>query len=220
MSYKKVAYDYIKNKIYERQLYPGSLVNTTHLSKELKMSRTPVINALQRLEAEGYVETNKNKQLVVTDKVEFRENRKYLYSHIYFLADLVKNIIDYIEEYHINVDFDEANSLIEKAFSVTQDKKGDFKSFYQEEKAVFSYLFSKHENPCYLMCGMELLENIHAIFYEDFEFTKFIDVTLKYYQRIFDKLSKKEFVGAKEDVDRLADILCKNHKASIRGLDH
>lgn len=47
------AYERIKQKIFDFELYPGQEVSDFTLSKELSMSRTPIRQALQQLEHDG-----------------------------------------------------------------------------------------------------------------------------------------------------------------------
>ena len=49
------AYDYIKEQIKTRQLPPGEVVSDQKISKELEISRTPVRDAIKRLEIEGFL---------------------------------------------------------------------------------------------------------------------------------------------------------------------
>lgn len=54
-SLKQVAYDKIKSKIINCELEPGSFLNEETLCQELEMSRTPVRDALGRLEQEHLI---------------------------------------------------------------------------------------------------------------------------------------------------------------------
>ena len=49
------AYNYIKQLIITRQLTPGEQVFDSKIAKELKMSRSPVRNAIKQLENEGFL---------------------------------------------------------------------------------------------------------------------------------------------------------------------
>jgi DNA-binding GntR family transcriptional regulator len=49
------AYQKIKQMIFDRQLVPGQKLVYQDLAKKLQMSQTPIINALNRLEQEGFV---------------------------------------------------------------------------------------------------------------------------------------------------------------------
>ena len=50
----------IREMILNRELLPGEKINQITMSNLLKTSRTPVINALHRLESEGLVDSQKN----------------------------------------------------------------------------------------------------------------------------------------------------------------
>lgn len=53
---KAIVFDYLKKKIITLSLKPGEPLNEGALSKELKTSKTPIREALQQLEKEGFVE--------------------------------------------------------------------------------------------------------------------------------------------------------------------
>ena len=58
-SYVELAYDGIKQLIIEEQIEPGALLSENHLAEYLRMSRTPVREAIRRLQAEGILESIK-----------------------------------------------------------------------------------------------------------------------------------------------------------------
>ena len=53
---KNIVYDALKKKIISNSLKPGEPLNEGALSKEMKISKTPVREALQQLERDGFVE--------------------------------------------------------------------------------------------------------------------------------------------------------------------
>ena len=53
---KTLAYNTIRNKIVTCQYAPGTFLNEEQLTTELSLSRTPVRDALGRLEQEGLLE--------------------------------------------------------------------------------------------------------------------------------------------------------------------
>ena len=55
-SKKIIVYEALKRKIITNSLKPGEPLNEGILSKEMKISKTPVREALQRLERDGFVE--------------------------------------------------------------------------------------------------------------------------------------------------------------------
>lgn len=55
-NFNEQVYEIIKNAIIEDEYKPGDKLSVEKLSKQLGISRTPVSNALQALERDGYVE--------------------------------------------------------------------------------------------------------------------------------------------------------------------
>lgn len=55
-NFNEQVYNIIKNEIIEDKLKPGEKLSVEKISKQLGVSRTPVSNALQALERDGYVE--------------------------------------------------------------------------------------------------------------------------------------------------------------------
>lgn len=63
---KTLAYNTIKHKIVRCEYAPGSDLNEELLTEELKISRTPIRDALSRLEQEGLVEIRSKKGITIT----------------------------------------------------------------------------------------------------------------------------------------------------------
>lgn len=57
MGKKEIAYEYIKNAILSYEIKPDSPISESALSEELSMSRSPIREALGKLESEGLVVT-------------------------------------------------------------------------------------------------------------------------------------------------------------------
>ena len=70
-----VAYDYIRKRVLNGQFPPGSALMTGYLAEEIKVSRTPIRDALRKLEADGLVEIKPHLGATVKsiDIKEFRE---------------------------------------------------------------------------------------------------------------------------------------------------
>ena len=56
-SKKVLVYENLKSRIIHNLINPGEPLNEGVLSKELKISKTPIREALQQLEKEGFIET-------------------------------------------------------------------------------------------------------------------------------------------------------------------
>jgi len=64
---KNFAYDEIKKKIINCIYPPGTMLNEQDLVKELKISRTPIREALNRLDQEGLIRIISKKGILVTN---------------------------------------------------------------------------------------------------------------------------------------------------------
>lgn len=70
VSYKEKVYEEIKSAIIAERLKPGQQLNERKLAEELGISRTPVREAIQMLESEGWVKTEPWKGTYVLDITE------------------------------------------------------------------------------------------------------------------------------------------------------
>ena len=61
------AYREIKQKIVKVEMLPGSVIREAELMQQLKLGRTPIREALQRLEAENLVEVTPRQGMFVAD---------------------------------------------------------------------------------------------------------------------------------------------------------
>ncbi len=72
---EELAYQHIRRAIVESQLAPGQRIVAQAVAREAGISRIPVMQALRRLESEGFVRINPHKDVVVAalSSEEFRE---------------------------------------------------------------------------------------------------------------------------------------------------
>ena len=64
------TYDIIKNMIILREIEPGKKINEEHIAREIQVSRTPIREALCRLENEGIVRIIPRRGAFVSDLTE------------------------------------------------------------------------------------------------------------------------------------------------------
>jgi DNA-binding GntR family transcriptional regulator len=79
-SLRDKVYDYLCDKMHRGELLPGAIIDQKKICSELVISRTPLNNALIRLEAEGIVIIHPRSRVVV-NKLE-EEDIQYLYEVI------------------------------------------------------------------------------------------------------------------------------------------
>lgn len=103
LSRKQTAYEYIKDKILSCEYGPGSMMNEQSLCDELELSRTPVRDALSRLEQEGLVNIMPKKGLMVSSLKLADVN------HIYEVRMLLETYA--LRRYGRNLDLEEMRKL-------------------------------------------------------------------------------------------------------------
>src|SRR5690349_3749693 len=64
---KDIAYDNIKQLILAETFEPGAFLSERQLAARLKMSKTPIKSALERLESEGFLGISPQQGIVVQD---------------------------------------------------------------------------------------------------------------------------------------------------------
>jgi Transcriptional regulators len=64
---KNLAYDILRAKLIDCEYPPGSMLNEAQLASELGFSRTPIRQALNRIEQEGFIKVLPKKGIYVTD---------------------------------------------------------------------------------------------------------------------------------------------------------
>jgi DNA-binding GntR family transcriptional regulator len=80
LSLRDKVYGYLRQKMHNGELLPGSIIDQKEICSELSISRTPLSNALIRLEAEGIVTIHPRSRVIV-NKLE-EEDILYLYEII------------------------------------------------------------------------------------------------------------------------------------------
>lgn len=64
---KNLAYEILREKLINCEYKPGTMLNETQLSEDLGFSRTPIRQALNRIEQEGFIRILPKKGIYVTD---------------------------------------------------------------------------------------------------------------------------------------------------------
>src|SRR6202166_1601825 len=98
-SQSEAAYLRIRERIVSLDMPPGSVVNETRLREELKIGRTPIREALQRLARENLVRSIPHRgtfvtDVNITDLARITEVRVVLESHCARLAAERLSIVD------------------------------------------------------------------------------------------------------------------------------
>lgn len=115
----ETAYLAIRTKILSLEFEPGTLLSNYKLAKELEMSRTPISQAIARLEMEELVVTFKNRGVMVRE-ISTRECLdifELMHCHRLYTLELVKNNVEY--EYPIDL----LEELLKELFTNSEQKQ-------------------------------------------------------------------------------------------------
>lgn len=110
---RQEAYLRLRDQILEGKLAPGTKLKDQALAIQLGISRTPVREALLRLEDEGFIQTKPNRSTLVSP-IDFH-NAFHLYSIIWTLEQLALNqAFEFIADVHIEQMVDANESFLQK----------------------------------------------------------------------------------------------------------
>lgn len=127
-SLEQQAYEQIKAAIFEKTLKPGEKIRLAEWADRLNMSRTPVRDTLRRLENEGLVIRESERQwhvylLNLDDVYKIFEARLGVDAQIAYLAAMnitdeqlikVQMILDEAEQTHLQNDYEQYHTIDEK----------------------------------------------------------------------------------------------------------
>ncbi|WP_309487191.1 GntR family transcriptional regulator [Bacillus sp. ISL-4] len=132
-SVREEAYMILRDWIVQGILTPGEQLRDKELAEQLGVSRTPIREALLRLEDEGFVETKPSRSTIVSP-IQF-EGVLNIYSIVWTLEKLaMEQAFDFIEEKHL-IEMEAINHEVKKAIDegnqiVAVQKDDDFHSIY------------------------------------------------------------------------------------------
>jgi DNA-binding GntR family transcriptional regulator len=132
-SVREEAYMILRDWIVQGILAPGQQLRDKELAEQLGVSRTPIREALLRLEDEGFVETKPSRSTIVSP-IRF-EGVLNIYSIVWTLEKLaMEQAFDFIEERHL-IEMESINREVKTAIDegnqiVAVQKDNDFHSIY------------------------------------------------------------------------------------------
>lgn len=101
-SLREQVYEFLRSQLIEGILKPGSIINVDSMSKELGISKTPLKEAVIKLESEGFVSILARKGILVNQLT--RHDIKSMYEIIGSLeANVLVSIFDRLTEEHLEV---------------------------------------------------------------------------------------------------------------------
>jgi DNA-binding GntR family transcriptional regulator len=186
------VYDILKEMIADRRFTPGAYINVEKLVLELGVSRTPIWEAIRRLEQEGIVIHTPHKG------VQVRELTRKTALELYQVREIMEGLA--------------ARLAADRA---SPDTIGRMKTCLEEQEVIVregdavAYSRSDHEFHLliYQTCGNQLLEELlEGLRYKAlplaFRLTPYFDEFLVFHKEILKAFRKKDGQAAEESIKR------------------
>ena len=150
-SKKAVVYENLKKRIITHYLKPGDPLNENVLSRELKTSKTPVREAIQQLEKEGFVENVPGKGSFVS-RISFQDIRE-----LFEIRELLE--CEVIKRAALKSAPDKVES-IKKKFEMESNEDKNAKDHFKAGDRIHTFIFESFGNKRLLEYYKRLQEHI------------------------------------------------------------
>jgi DNA-binding GntR family transcriptional regulator len=137
-SKKIVAYEKLKAKIINNTMKPGEIINETDLAAALNTSKTPVREALQRLETEGFIESIHGKGYFVT-RISIQDLKELFDIRNLLECEIVKRVALIVTPEKVNT--------VRNAFKASGSKNGlSIKGYLIAGDKIHTLIFETYGN--------------------------------------------------------------------------
>ncbi len=139
-SKKMIVYENLKRRIITNALKPGDPLNEGILSKELKISKTPVREALQQLEKKGLVENIPGKGAFVS-RFSFQDIRELFEIREILECEVTKRVA--AKE---DLNLEEARAIRDKFAASNTNGGRNGKNYFSAGDQIHSFIFAAYGN--------------------------------------------------------------------------
>ncbi len=154
LNLKEKTYNDVKSSIINCEYMPGDFLNETLLSEKYGVSRTPIRDALSRLESEGFVKIISKKGVFITDI----SITKLI--ELYQVRELIEPYI--IENYGVNLNKESLMNCLNYCISIMESSKLKEKA-YQADADLHRILLSVNRNEYLSACLDNVYEMTHRV---------------------------------------------------------
>jgi DNA-binding GntR family transcriptional regulator len=147
------TYDIIKNMIILREIEPGKKINEEHIAKEIQVSRTPIREALCRLENEGIVKIIPRRGAFVSDLTETNVRE------ILLIREVLEGLVARLATENMNQEsLERLRDALEKVRSIPE-KGRELINYTRSEVEFHSQLLNACDN--HMLQNMMEIVNAH-----------------------------------------------------------
>lgn len=137
------AYKALKERMLCGSLMPGTMLSENEIAEELQMSRTPVRNAITRLEAEGFVQSLKNRGILVRE-ISGKETMDMFEATMAMLV----YVLDMTHELGIRLNLEKLEEFVQK--QIEAEEADDYLSYMKNSMLFFKAVISSINNQAML----------------------------------------------------------------------
>jgi len=154
-SKKIIVYEALKRKIISNSLKPGEPLNEGILSKEMKISKTPVREALQRLERDGFVENVPGRGCFVS-RISFQDVKELFETREILECGVIKRAV-------LRGDPEKIEGVRKKFESLENNGEKNPTSQFKAGDRIHAYLFESFGNNRLNEIYRRLLEHVERM---------------------------------------------------------
>lgn len=199
----EVAYQYIKEKIYTRQWLPQTHITEMSLSKELNISRTPIRQAFQQLEKDGYLDVQTYKGARVREqKIRVRG----LQERMEFIEMVFIHYFYYLQIKEIQI---AGNQIGDKIINLKDSRNELEKEFLHLETQLLHTMLSFGKNDYSLELVMDTIRELQTQHNQDYLslMQKNRPIKIHHYENINDHLKAGDYPLARKEIRILINKL-------------
>jgi len=191
-SKKIIVYEALKRKIISNSLKPGEPLNEGILSKEMKISKTPVREALQRLERDGFVENVPGRGCFVS-RISFQDVKELFETREILECGVIKRAV-------LRGDPEKIEGVRKKFESLENNGEKNPKSQFKAGDRIHAYLFESFGNNRLNEIYRRLLEHVERmrIYFFSQAHEKRSERSYKEHLEILDALASRDPERAEE----------------------
>lgn len=191
---KDIAYQKIKKLITDREFIKNHTISENSLSKRLKMSRTPVREALLQLQMEGFLKIVPNKGIVVTE-TSINEVRDIYDMRIAIEEFVLRELAGNLEDHH----FEYLESLLKEQEECL--KTTDTTRYLKLDREFHEFLFRTYSNPMIVDYMSKMRDRLHSINYRMLESNDNMRLFCREHARIIEALRSNDKEKAVQEMD-------------------
>ncbi|WP_019121309.1 GntR family transcriptional regulator [Brevibacillus massiliensis] len=189
--FKQQAYEEIKNAIINHAILPGEALYERNLSESLGISRTPIREAIQLLEIEGWVKSVPRKGTFVSHIL--REDVEDVLQLRWAIEGLIMELI-------IPKITDEQIALAEKVYLQQSEHIADHKTFISIDKDFHNYFAELCGNRRVLSLMQTISDQMRWFGVQALNLPGRNEQTLQEHARILNAVKKRDLAEAKQAI--------------------